>query len=72
MFHCSKKSGEVAPGDLEAAERLLVRWHEADAEMSRQRRAFAVDGVQGNVGGGGQQKWQETRPRECVEGGGQE
>ena len=30
-----------------------MRWHEAEAEMSRQSRASAVDGVQGNGGGGG-------------------
>ena len=45
----------------------MVRWHEAD--MSRQRRASAVDGSQGNGwGGGGKKKGEITRPRECGEG----
>ena len=30
----------------------MVRWRETEAEMSRQRRASAVDGVQGNQRGG--------------------
>ena len=28
----------------------MVRWHVAEVEISRQRRASAVDGVQGNGG----------------------
>ena len=34
----------------------MVRWHEAEFEMSRQRRASAVNGVQGNGGGGGNRR----------------
>ena len=51
------KSGEVVyRGILEATERFMVRWHETEAEMSRQRRASAVDGGQGNGGGGGNRR----------------
>ena len=46
-------AGEWYRGILKAVERSMVRWHEAEAEMSRQRHASAVDGVQGNGGGGG-------------------
>ena len=49
----AKKAGKWYRGILEAAERFMVRWHEAEAEMSRQRHASAVDGVQGNGGEGG-------------------
>ena len=54
--------------------RLMARWHESEAEISRQRRASAVDGVQGNEGGEGREedKWQKPRPRERGEGGGKE
>ena len=34
----------------------MVRWNEADAEIRRQRRAPAVDGVQGNEGGVGNRR----------------
>ena len=44
----AKMAGRWYPGILEAAERFKVRWHEAEAEMRRQRRAFGGDGVQGN------------------------
>ena len=46
----AKKAGKWYRGILEAAERFMVRWHEAEAELSRQRRASAVGGVQGNGG----------------------
>ena len=52
MVHCNKKAGKWYRGILVAAERFMVRWHEAEAEMTRQRRASAVDSVQGNWGGG--------------------
>ncbi|MEP5351924.1 MAG: hypothetical protein ABJZ75_06195 [Luteolibacter sp.] len=51
----AKKAGKWYRGILEAAERFMVRWHEAEAELSRQRRASAVGGVQG-MGG-----WAATR-----------
>ena len=34
----------------------MVRWHEAEAEMSRQDRAFTVGGVPGSGGGGGDRR----------------
>ena len=34
----------------------MVKWHEAEAEMRRQRRASAEDGVQGDAGGGGNRR----------------
>ena len=34
----------------------MVKWHEAEAELSRQRRASAVERVQGNGGGGGNRR----------------
>ena len=34
----------------------MVRWHEAEAKMSRQRRASAVNGVRENGGGGGNRR----------------
>ena len=39
-----------------AFERFMVRGYEVEAEMSRQRRASAVDGIHGNGGGGGNRK----------------
>ena len=49
----AKKAGKWYRGIREAAERFMVRWHEDEAELSRQRRASAVGGVQGNGGRGG-------------------
>ena len=48
----AKKAGKWYRGFLEAAERFMARWHEDEAQLSRQRRAFAVGGAQGNGGGG--------------------
>ena len=56
MVHCSQKARKWYRGIIEAAERSMVRWHEAEAEMSRQRRASAVGGAQGNGGGGGNRR----------------
>ena len=53
MVRCSQKGGEAVPGILEAAERFMVRWHEGEAQLNRQRRAPAVGGVQGSGGRGG-------------------
>ena len=52
----AKKAGEWYRGVLEAAERFMVRWHEDEAQLTRQCRAFAVGGVHGNGGRGGQQE----------------
>ena len=52
MVHCSEKGGEWYRRILEAAERFMVRWHENVAELTRQRRASVVGGVQGNGGRG--------------------
>ena len=56
MVHCSQKGGEVVPGVLEAAGRSMVRGHEDEAQLSGQRRASAVGGVQGNGGRGGNRR----------------
>ena len=48
-----KKAREWYRKTLQPAVQFMVRWHEAEAEMSRQRRASVVDGAQGNGGGGG-------------------
>ena len=49
----AKKAGKWYRGVLEAAERFMVRWHEDDAQLKRQRRESAVGGAQGNGGRGG-------------------
>ena len=48
----AKKAGRWYRGVLEAAQRFMVKWHEDEAELSRQRRASAVVGVRGNRGRG--------------------
>ena len=48
----------------------MVRWHDAEAEISRQRRASAVDGVQGNGGGGGNRRSGRKPDRGNAERGG--
>ena len=53
MVHYSKTSGNVVPGGvLEAAERFMVKWHEDEAQLSRQRHA-SPDGVPEGLRGGG-------------------
>ena len=48
-----------------AFELVMVRWHEDEAQLSRQRRLFAMGDAQSNVRKRGQQeKWKETQPRE--------
>ena len=42
------KAGKWYRGVLEAAERFVVKWHEDEADLSRQHRAIAVGGAQGN------------------------
>ena len=66
----AKKAGKWYRGILEAAEWFMVRWHEAEAELSRQRRASAVDGVQGNGGGGGNTRMAENPTKGMRRGGG--
>ena len=43
-----KITGKRYRGILEAGERFMVWWHEAETELSRQRRASSGGGVQGN------------------------
>ena len=40
---------------LEAAERFMVKWHEEEAQLSRQGRASALGGAQGDGLRGGAQ-----------------
>ena len=56
MVHCREKAGKRYGGILEAPERFMVRWREAVTDLSRQRRASAVDGVRGHEGGGGDRR----------------
>ena len=49
----AKKAGKWYRGVLEAAERFMVKWHEDEAQLGRQRRASAVGGARGNGGRGG-------------------
>ena len=44
----TKKAGKGYRGVLEAAERLMVSWHNDGADPSRQRHASVVGGAQGN------------------------
>ena len=52
MVHAAKKAGKWYRGILEAPQQFMMRWHEAEADVSRQLRASGVDGVQGNKVGG--------------------
>ena len=56
LFTVATKAGKWYRGVLEAAERFMVKWHEKEAQLSRQRRASAVGGAQGNGGRGGNRK----------------
>ena len=49
----AKRAGKWYRGLLQAAERFMVRWHEDEAQLSRQRRASVMGGAQGNGGRGG-------------------
>ena len=66
----AKSTGKVYRRTLEAAERFMVRWHDNEAELSRQRRSSAVDGVQGNGGGGGNRRSGRKPDRGDAERGG--
>ena len=57
-----KKPGEWYRGILEAAERFMVKWHEVETQLSRQRHASAVGGAQGNGGRGGATAGVEGNP----------
>ncbi|MEP3868643.1 MAG: hypothetical protein ABJM32_09625, partial [Parasphingorhabdus sp.] len=48
----AKQTGKWYRGILEAAEQFMGRWHEAEAKLSRQRRASAAGSVRGNGGRG--------------------
>ena len=52
----AKKVGKWYRGFLEAAERYMVKWHEDEARLSRQCRASAVGGAQGNGWRGGNRR----------------
>ena len=52
----AKTTGKWYWGVLDAAERLMVMWHEDEAELSRQCRASIVDGAQANWGKGGNRR----------------
>ena len=52
----AKKAGDWYRGVLKAGERSMVRWHEDEAQLSRQRRASAVSGAQGNGARGGSRR----------------
>ena len=47
------KAAKLSRGVLGAAEQSMARWHEDEAQPSRQRCASAVGGSQGNEGSGG-------------------
>ena len=63
----AKKAGKRYRGILEAAELFMVKWHEDDAKLSRQRRAFVVAGAPGNGGRGGNKR--DRRKPDQVKGG---
>ena len=50
----------------------MVRWHEDGAQLSGQRRAFAVGGAQGSVGRGGATGGVEGNPTKGIGEGGQQ
>ena len=50
----------------------MVRRHEDEAQLSRQRRASTVRGAQGNGGRGGNRKSGEGNPTKGMGGGGKE
>ena len=68
----AKKARKWYRGILDAAERFMVRSYEAEAELSRQRRASAVGGIQGNGGRGGNRRSGIKPTKGFGEGGGQE
>ena len=49
----AKKAGKWYRGVLDAAERCIVKWHEDEAKLSRQRHTSIVAGIQRNGGRGG-------------------
>ena len=69
-FTAAKKAGKWSRGILEAAERFMVRWHEAGAEITGQRHGPAVDSVQGNGGGGGNRRRGTENPTRGMRRGG--
>ena len=57
----AKRAGKCYRGVLETAERFMVKWHEDEAQLSSQRRAFSVGGAQGNGGTGGNRRRRSGR-----------
>ena len=57
----AKKRGKSYLGVFEAAERFMVKWHEDEAQLRRQRCASVVGSAQ-DIGGGERQheEWKET------------
>lgn len=55
VVHCMQQKGRRSDtgGALEATERLLVKWHEDEEKLSRQRYSWVVGVTQGNRGRGG-------------------
>ena len=49
-------------GVLEAAERFMVKWHEDEAQLNRQRRESTVGGAEGDRGRGGDAGGVEGNP----------
>ena len=58
----AKMAGKWFLGVLEAAERFMLRWPTDEAQQSRQRRASAMDGAQGNGGRGGNNRRSGRKP----------
>ena len=52
----AENMGKSYRGVLGAAERFMKRWHEDEAQLSRQRHTSTVDGAQGNAGRGGNRR----------------
>ena len=77
VVDCSKTREKAVPRVLEAADRFMVRWHEDEAYLSRQRCSAAVgraheNGLkpkQGNAGRGANMK---SRRETAVDGCGKE
>ena len=65
----AKKAGTWYLGVIEAAERTMARWHEHDAELSRQRGASAGGGAQENGERGGNRRSVEGNPTKGMRGG---
>lgn len=71
--HYSKERGQVIPGGVpEAAERLMVRLHEEQADRSGGLHAFAMGGAGGKGEEGGNAVMARNRGKTRQESGGRE